>query len=96
MHAWRQFYTKGIVATNGHPPPATGFPLRGLRDGPPPCPPRALRARPRRRCYLSPVLVVPANHSPMISTRAGGSNLGNWTKAQSAAARRPEPAARAA
>ena len=24
-------------------------PLRGLRDGPPPCPPRALRVRPRRR-----------------------------------------------
>jgi hypothetical protein len=28
-------------------PPAV--PLRGLRDDPPPCPPRALRARPRRR-----------------------------------------------
>ena len=80
-------------------------PLRGLRDGPPPCTtPCASRAPSPatsptsrlRRCYLSTGGLVPANHSPMISTRTAGSNLGNWTKAQSAAARRPEPAARAA
>jgi len=55
-------------------------PLRGLRDDPPPCPPRALRARPRRRRTIAGGHGEAEREGASVASGCGGEGAGQVPK----------------